>query len=183
MHLTPPVFDPVPLKGKTLPAGLQEYRQPYEGYDDVLARYSDWLLGQRGSGWDVIDVHGPMKEFLAQRRQKDPGYSLAGDGVHANATGHFIIAEQILRRWGIAEGLMAIREDKALLTLVRERQRLLTDAWLNEIGHLRPGMPRGLSIPEVTTKAAELMTTLRKQAKINGAAEKSGKAADKSGLR
>ncbi len=48
LHVTPPVFDPQPIKERTLPAGLDEYRQPYEGYDDVLDRYSAWLLDQRG---------------------------------------------------------------------------------------------------------------------------------------
>ncbi|MCX5685665.1 MAG: GDSL-type esterase/lipase family protein, partial [Planctomycetota bacterium] len=36
--LTPPTFDPVPLKGRTLPAGLDAYPKPYERYDDVLAK-------------------------------------------------------------------------------------------------------------------------------------------------
>src|SRR6185503_11551555 len=60
LHLTPPTFDPVPLRGHTLPAGREEYRQPYEGYNDVLDRYSTWLLSQRSNGWDVVDCHGPM---------------------------------------------------------------------------------------------------------------------------
>ena len=68
LHLTPPVFDPVPIRSKTLPAGLAEYRQPYEGYDEVLDRYSAWLLARKADGWDVVDVHGPMKRFLAARR-------------------------------------------------------------------------------------------------------------------
>src|SRR5262249_53434504 len=72
LHLTPPVFDPVPIQGRTLPAGLAEYRQPYEGYDDVLTRYSEWLLSQRAEGWDVVDIHRPMKLFLAKERERDP---------------------------------------------------------------------------------------------------------------
>src|SRR5205085_4411563 len=47
IHVTPPVFDPVPIRAHTLPAGRSEYRQPYEGYDNVLERYSEWLIGQR----------------------------------------------------------------------------------------------------------------------------------------
>ena len=31
IHLTPPVFDPIPLAGHTLPAGKDEYRSPFEG--------------------------------------------------------------------------------------------------------------------------------------------------------
>ena len=61
LHITPPVFDPVPIKMRTLPGGLAEYPQPFEGYDEVLDRYSEWLLAQRGSGWDVVDVHGPYE--------------------------------------------------------------------------------------------------------------------------
>src|SRR4051812_3066572 len=71
IHITPPTFDAVPLKGKTLGPGLPEYRQPFEGYDSVLERYSEWLLEQRKNGWSVIDVHGPMKRFLAEMRVKD----------------------------------------------------------------------------------------------------------------
>ena len=47
LHVTPPVFDPVPIKSRTLPAGLAEYRQPFDGYDEVLERCSEWLLSQR----------------------------------------------------------------------------------------------------------------------------------------
>ena len=45
--VTPPTFDPQPIKERTLPAGLAEYRQPYAGYNEVLDRYSEWLLAQR----------------------------------------------------------------------------------------------------------------------------------------
>jgi len=164
IHLTPPVFDPVPLKGKTLPEGLREYPQPYEGYDDVLTRYSGWLLAQGKRGWRVIDIHGPMKEFLAKRREDDPKFILASDGVHANATGHALMAEQILRAWKIDDGFAAVQENKPLLGRIRERQNVLTDAWLSEIGHSRPGMSRGLPVDEATARAAELMKRIRKLA-------------------
>ena len=72
LHVTPPVFDPMPIRSRTLPAGLTEYRQPYEGYDAVLERYSEWLLAQKAFGWDVVDVHGPMKQHLSEARQRDP---------------------------------------------------------------------------------------------------------------
>ena len=51
LHLTPPVFDPLPIKARTLPAGLAEYRQPYEGYDDgprPLLRRGCWPGGPTG---------------------------------------------------------------------------------------------------------------------------------------
>jgi lysophospholipase L1-like esterase len=65
--LTPPPFDPRPAiaagKARTDGAdGLGSYTGPYVGYDRVLARYGDWLLSQQESaGWDVIDLHEPLR--------------------------------------------------------------------------------------------------------------------------
>jgi lysophospholipase L1-like esterase len=94
--MTPPVFDPVPIRNRTLPAGLSEYRRPYEGYNDVLDRYSDWLLDQRTNGWPVIDIHFPMNDYLKQRRRGNPEFVLASDGVHLDDTGHWLIAQALL---------------------------------------------------------------------------------------
>lgn len=167
LHLTPPVFDPVPIQDKTLPAGLTEYRQPYEGYDEVLGRYSEWLLARRADGWDVVDVHGPMKRFLQDARRRDPGYRLADDGVHINATGHWLMAREILRHWGVRDrGVIEVDSgEKALaappkgldvLRLVQTKQRLMKDAWLTATRHKRPGMRRGLPLEEAKGQAREL---------------------------
>jgi lysophospholipase L1-like esterase len=172
VHLTPPVFDAEPIKERTLPAGREEYRQPYVGYDEVLGRYSDWLLARRADGWDVVDVHGPMKSFLARERERDPAYRLAGDGVHANATGHWIIARQLLAHWGVpadklasfasAEAFLAERpHGPQLLEFVQKRQRLLKDAWLTSTGHKRPGMARGVPLDDAKRKADEIDTQIR----------------------
>lgn len=97
--LTPPVFDAQPIHDKTLPAGLDKYEKPYEGYDDVLARYSDWLLEQRKNGWEVYDIHGPMLQHLKTRRASKPDFLFAKDGVHADATGHWLMAQALLQSW------------------------------------------------------------------------------------
>lgn len=177
LHVTPPVFDPEPIRSRTLPAGLPEYRQPYEGYDEVLARYADWLLARRADGWDVVDVHGPMRQFLAEARRRDPRYRLAGDGVHVNAIGHWLIAREILRHWGVrnpavveaADGdkvLARFPHGPAVLKLVQQKQRLLRDAWLTGTGHKRPGMNRGLPLDEARRQAQRLDTEIL--ALING---------------
>lgn len=165
LHVTPPVFDPVPIREKTLPAGLPEYRQPFVDYNTVLDRYSDWLLGQRKAGWDVVDLHGPMNKYLTEQRAKDPAFRLANDGVHMNATGHWLAAKAILTHWGAtdlanvndATAMLAGRANgDKVLALVQQRQRLLKDAWLRETRHLRPGMKEGLPLEEAKAKAAEL---------------------------
>ena len=160
IHLTPPVFDPVPLKGKTLPGGLKEYRQPYEGYDDVLARYSDWLLSQRTNNWQVIDIHGPMKQALEAQRKDNPSFAFAGDGVHANAEGHLIMTQQILRAWKLDDSFEP-KDHEELIRLMRKRQKLMSDAWLTEAGHLRPGMTKGLAIAEAMKQEAALNEQIR----------------------
>ncbi len=172
LHVTPPVFDPLPIRSRTLPAGLAEYQQPYEGYDEVLERYSEWLLARKGEGWDVVDVHGPMKRYLDEARRRDPAYRLANDGVHVNATGHWIIAREILRHWGVRDrGVVdAVNGEKVLagqthglvvLKLVQEKQRLLKDAWLTATGHRRPGMKAGRPLEEAQRQAQGIDAEIR----------------------
>ncbi|MBI3414919.1 MAG: SGNH/GDSL hydrolase family protein [Verrucomicrobia bacterium] len=171
IHVTPPTFDAVPLKGHTLPAGLVEYRSPYEGYNDVLDRYSEWLLAQRAEGWQIIDAHGPMNRFLVERRRDDPKFLLAGDGVHANTQEHWLIAREFLRYLGATEEIVSADSPDTLVRshprgaeifkLVQQRQRALKDAWLTHIGHVRPGMSKGKPLTEAERDSAELTTRLR----------------------
>ena len=159
IHVTPPTFD--------------EVKGGHPGYGNALDRYSDWLLAQRAAGWDVADLHGPMNRYLAGRRQKDPNFFLASDGVHCNDTGHWIIAKQLLLHFGAVD--VASFDDPAamlashphcqeLLKLIQQRQRLTKDAWLTDVGHLRPGMNKGVPLPEAITKAAEIETQIRQLA-------------------
>ena len=168
LHLTPPVFDPVPIRANTLPAGLLAYPKPFEGYDDVLARYSDWLIARKVDGWDVVDVHGPMRKFLDDRRKLNPGFRLADDGVHLDKLGHRIIAREVLRHWGAPTGeveasLPGGREGAQVLAMVARKQAILKDSWLTEIGHKRPGLPRGLPPLEAARQAEVLEVAIRIQ--------------------
>lgn len=171
IHVTPPVFDPNPIAHRTLPAGRDKYGQPYEGYDEVLGLYTAWLVAMRGEGWKVIDIHSPMKQLLSDRRTKDPAFRFAGDGVHMNAEAHWLTAQWILtffgaedsfRKWPTSEAMVASRrgEPSKLSKLIKQRQRLLCDAWLNDIGHLRPGMSKGLPMNQAIEKAKEMETEI-----------------------
>jgi lysophospholipase L1-like esterase len=171
LHVTPPVFDPMPIKSRTLPAGLAEYRLPFEGYDEVLGRYSQWLLSQKNKGWDVVDVHGPMTQYLVEQRKRDPSFRLAEDGVHINATGHWLIARELLLHWSLparevanavsAEQVLNRPPGLELLALVHRRQELLKDAWLTVTGHKRPGMGRGLPLEEALRQSQEIEVKIR----------------------
>ncbi len=151
LHITPPTFD--------------EVKGGKPGYGATLDRYSEWLVGQRKSGWDVVDSHTPMNRHLAEQRAKDPKFFLAGDGVHCNETGHWLIAKSILLHLGAkdvapmnsAKELTATHPNgDAVLKLVQQRQRMMKDAWLTDTKHIRPGMKAGLPLPEATAKSTEL---------------------------
>ena len=161
VHITPPTFDSVPLKGRTLPTGLTEYKQPYEGYNDVLNRYSDWLVSQRTNDWEVIDIHTPMNVELKARRDSDPNFKFAGDGVHAGRDGHWLIAEALIdAAFSHLAALDALEDRPEIMALVQQRQRLRKDAWLTWIGHQRPGMNKGKPIEDTEHEADELALKL-----------------------
>lgn len=158
VHLTPPVFDPEPIRQKVAPAEAVTSDRPYERYDEeVLTRFTSWLLAQQEEGWTVIDIHKAMAEELSLRRSTDPSYRFAGDGVHPSAAGHRVMAQALLRGCGVAP---AEQERGAqweqLLAAVRQRNRLLTDAWLTACGHQRPQMKQGLPLKEAHAQAATL---------------------------
>jgi pimeloyl-ACP methyl ester carboxylesterase/lysophospholipase L1-like esterase len=171
IHVTPPTFDAVPIKANTLPAGRDEYRQPYVGYNDVLDRYSEWLVSQRAQGWQVVDIHSPMNAYLNSRRADDSRFRLAGDGVHANTQGHWLMAREFLRSLDVPDAaLVADSFELAtlgaptapeVLELVKREQRVLKDAWLNEVGHKRPGMAKGKPVADAEREATELADQLK----------------------
>ncbi len=154
IHLTPPVFD--------------EVKGGHAGYDQVLTIYADWLMSQRTNGWQVINLHAPMRSYLNHRRAWDATYSLAKDGVHPGEFGHWLMAQTILEQLGVPEAERADSIGKLLATFPRghdildqeqANQRQWKDAWLTAIGHKRPGMNRGAPMEiNPQTGAARLLT-------------------------
>ena len=164
IHLTPAFFDAQPIQDRLLPAGLDEYRQPYAGYDEVLEAYSEWLLEQRSRGWKVIDLHGAMKQAVLDRRKTIPEFTFAADGVHPNEEGQAVVAGPLAREWGLQlddQGNPQVPQGKSidanrLFQLVAQKQRLLQLAWLSSTGHLRPGIPKGVSLQQANEEASQI---------------------------
>ena len=150
IHITPPIFDE--RKGKA--------------YANVLDIYSDWLISCRyTSNWEVIDIHWPMKKYLEEQRLIDSTFIYAGDGVHPNEIGHFIMARQILLCLGeteitnandINDALSKYENGGTILNLVEKRQEIMKDAWLTYTAHKRPGMKVGLPITEAQKEYDEI---------------------------
>jgi lysophospholipase L1-like esterase len=261
--LTPPPFDPVPMQAKLLPAEAPKFSwvAPYARYNDVLARYSDWLLTLRNEV-PVGDPQHATMGYLQTVRRTEPAYTLAGDGIHPNANGHVLIAAELLKalgapakvdqaeidarelkatagqvsglerdgdglrfEWvsrlpmpedpawdpraveytrleerlnqyrltirGLPQGRYALydgathvgeisspelargidllrypalstnRNAAELLKLVKQRERLLSPAWLTSVGHHRPNTPAGLPLDEAQRRAEPLEQRLR----------------------
>lgn len=177
IHITPPIFDAQGAAARATNAGPFGFSHPYFGYDEVLALYSDWLLDQRDAGWDVVDLHTPMKRWLLDHREKDADFSYTREGVHPDAAGHWVMAKQILLYLGASDVADMNSESELvsgnphgaeILKLVREKQQLLRDAWLNFAGFKRPGVKPGLPVPEAEAKAGELDKQIRELVKQPG---------------
>lgn len=155
--LTPPPFDAEPLKksGKLLPAGRDKYAYfaVYELYDDVIREYGKWLLLQTHGADLVVDLHHPVTAYVAEKRKSDPAFTLAPDGVHPTSEGQRVIAETLLRAWGVESWK---QPNPVLQMKMMERGCILHDAWLSHVGHKRPGTPAGLPLAEAQQKAAEI---------------------------
>ncbi|MBX9677824.1 MAG: SGNH/GDSL hydrolase family protein [Gemmataceae bacterium] len=244
--MTPCPFDPMPLKGKTRPKDADDfsYRAPYEGYDEVLTKYSEWLVSLRSKDLHVADAHSAIVEFLAEVRAKEPKYFISGDGIHPNPTGHAIVAFTLLKtlnapgelgsaeipagkesvkaevkipmpslvrhayycrqsdvdrawnRWtlkakipagqnrevvfggtpvapysseDLAKGvtirasqlIVLLAKAHSVLELATERERLVRHAWLTEVGHKRPDIPKGQPLEKVEPKLREIDREMR----------------------
>jgi len=159
IHLTPAFFDALPIRDRLLPDGLQEYRQPYANYDDVLEAYSKWLMDQRSRGWTVLDVHAAMKSAVLEARKNDPNFTLASDGVHPNALGQAIVAKPLAEDWGLeldAQGLPKHPKASELVDLVANKQNNLKLSWLSITKHTRPGIPQGQSLEQVAIQNRQI---------------------------
>ncbi len=155
--LTPPPFDPVPLKGKgkLLPEGKKKYAyfEMYENYDNVLKRYGQWIMQQQDRVEMVINIHAPITAYVKEKRKKNRAFTISPDGIHPNSEGHRIMAETILKAWGIESFAEPSAELQKLMT---QRGRILHDAWLKDIGHKHPRVKGGLPLNEAIAKVKEL---------------------------
>lgn len=140
-------------------------------YNEVLDRYSDWLIEQRKNGWYVIDLHAPMTAELRKRRTADPKFTFQPDGVHPNDEGHWFVAQQVIRSFGDERAVAAadpaalfaeLHAPAELLPLVQKRVDILRNAYVNAAGHKRPGLSAKLTVPEADKEAEELAAQIRR---------------------
>lgn len=149
--MTPPPFDAVSFTagGNELqPYGLEKYSYMavYENYNEVMCRYAKWireeLCKEADTGVDaVIDIYTALFEDTAAKRIQLPEY-IAGDGIHPNLHGHFVMARTILREFfGVYEdfGEKCLSLDDFAVVLLQHKYDMLKHYNLKEtIGHDSP---------------------------------------------
>jgi hypothetical protein len=148
---------------------VRDWRGKILVWEENLLRYSAWIMSKKAEHWDVVDIHGPMRQALDQNRVKNPRFTLAGDGVHPNREGSWLMAREFLTQYlgakldgkTSAEQLFPARGDE-IRKLVAERSGILRSAWMTKTGHKRPGVvggpgtKPGPSVEEANKRSAEL---------------------------
>lgn len=159
--LTPPPFDPFPLKkqGKLRSQEADEFSWMtiYENYDAVMDRYAKWILDQQESVDQVVDIRSPFVKYLSEKRKSNPDYTMSNDGVHFDAAGHAIIARAILDRWGIP----AVKISPQFRDQIHRSQMIIRDSAVSLIGHKRPGVKPGLSWDQAVEKSRQIKRQLQ----------------------
>jgi lysophospholipase L1-like esterase len=155
--MTPPVFDPA----------------RDEAYADVIHRYANWLIRQRAErGWEIIDIHWPMLEFLTENRSVDNSFYLAKDGIHPGEIGHWLMARVLLRNFEVMAGALprdpetffnSHSEGGSLLGLTAKSINLSRDYWLDKIGHERPGLTPALPDEEFWKQNDQIGAKIREK--------------------
>jgi len=154
--LTPPFFDVQPIADKAvcLDASQFGYASPYEGYNDVLAQYGEWLTTIQSEGVHVIDLNRTMQSFTKKRRKDDAAFTLSPDGVHPQMTGHALMARQILEFLDVPLSSEDVDvyarqlEQDSLFQMVHSRRQMRSSAWLVDIGFIKPGDYPALPLEE-----------------------------------
>lgn len=149
IHVTPPDYD----------------ERVEVSYSRVMDKYAAWLLTQRETqGWQVIDIHFPMKLALKNARLYKPAFYFSKDGIHPNTAGHWQIAKVILTALGETpndtfeqiSGHNNPTQAKQLYELVLARQTIIKDAYLAQIGHERPRMKIGLPLQQAKLQGGKI---------------------------
>lgn len=165
--ITPPPFDPVPIrdKGKLVGKDAEKfaYFAPFENYDNVLKTYGQWIMKNDFGADAVVNVHVPISRHLAEQRKKDPNFTVAPDSIHLNGEGHRLFAERLLKSWGFESFVDSENGNNELWKLIRSRQRLEHSAWHTQVGHLRPGGKNGPPMAEAESRATELNKQIETQ--------------------
>lgn len=143
--LTPPPFDPQPVREKLRPAGAADYsyKSPFEGYSGVLEAFAHWELTLLPTTAQVIDLNGPMTAFVAKQRTSAPTFAFSGDGIHPNDQGQLLMADLLLAGMGypsvgddLAKSVASVTGDP-LYAQIQKWRETRSNGWRDYVGYTR----------------------------------------------
>ncbi|MCC7339566.1 MAG: DUF1080 domain-containing protein [Bryobacterales bacterium] len=101
------------------------------GYNAVLLRYSDFIAQLAASeGLQTADLNKPMVAMLATAKAVNPKLAaqILPDRVHPRASGHLVMAEQLLKAWGAPALVSAVEIDAAKRQIAKAENTAVSDA-------------------------------------------------------
>ncbi|NWK55552.1 SGNH/GDSL hydrolase family protein [Verrucomicrobiaceae bacterium N1E253] len=146
IHITPPYFD---NHGKS---GFN--------YNEVLTKYSQWLVAQRSHGWLVCDLHSEMQQTIESKKKAAPKFTVQHDRVHPNGQGHWLMTQSLIRYFGDPESAKLHSPnqllDKQQLKAVQKRMTLWRNAIHFETKPKRPGVPMKNTLDQAAAEVKQL---------------------------
>ena len=183
--MTPTLFDLPSARQRApmVPDSADDYPFAYNNtffaYDQVLQRYAEWVKSESRRAVASVDLHSALYRFVRANRAMDKGYRF-GDGVHPPTEGHLEMALTILQSLGIEEARddayarllrltnVALIDDPGppakptpLWQKMLQRERLLSAAWRETIGHTKPNKSKALPLEKAKAEAAKLEAEIR----------------------
>lgn len=129
-HLRVTLLQPSPFDDWT---GSGAWRLPpppiKDGYNSVIARYGQFVreLAQK-RGLTVADMNAPLVNVLQKALDKDPALAqkIIPDRIHPGATGHLLMANELLKAWHARALVSAVELDAATGRVVHADNTLVS---------------------------------------------------------
>jgi len=155
------------------------YKTPSQTYDEVLQKYGQWVVKQKPRVATAVDYHTPLNRLIKSRRTAELDYKF-GDGIHPPVEGHLEMALTILATLGAdrnkAESLInrlthihlfpdnqnSSQTASALWVNIQKRHRLLTVAWIEHVGHMKPNKAKTPPLKEAQLQADRMEVEIRR---------------------
>ncbi len=168
--MTPPPFEmdqnrQLGKKFRSADADEFGYYKLYENYDEeVIARYSDWILQQESRVDGVVDIRTPLLSYRNAMRAEDPEYTFRGVVLDEDA--HKVIARTILASLGRDPALVNSIW-KRYWAMSGARQDIMHPAWLTYTGYSLPepirSLPEGMPMIDAIEAADEAAAVVEKE--------------------
>lgn len=152
------------------------------GYNGVLRRYSQFLAEiSKEDGLTLADMNGPVVAALEKAKSSDAELAqrILPDRVHPGPSGHWLMAEALLKAWNAPAIVTDVEIDAAGKRVSRADNSTLTDL-KNENGRvswtqLDNALPLPINLQEkevaLVARSSDLIQALdREQLRVNGLA-------------